>query len=86
MSGGRGQDGKAQAPKGEAKGLVEGEARALRATILTFVKARFPLLAKQARQQVAHMTDTDDLQDLFEQLVSVPDEASACALLTTLTG
>jgi flagellar biosynthesis/type III secretory pathway protein FliH len=69
--------------KGISEGMAEGEVKALRTTILTFVKARFPALAKQARQRISHMKDVDDLQDLFEQLVSVSDEASANELLAS---
>ncbi len=68
--------------EGLAEGLAEGEAKTLRATILAVIKTRFPALTKQARQQVAHMKNPGDLNDLFEQLLSAPDEATARALLS----
>jgi len=77
-------EGKAEGlAEGEAKGEAKGEVKGLRTTILTLIKMRFPSLSKQAQQQVAHMKKPGDLQDLFEQLLIAPDEASARALLST---
>ena len=69
--------------RGEAKGKAEGEVKTLRATIMTVIKTRFPSLTKQAQRHVARMKNTNDLNNLFEQLLSVPDEAAARALLST---
>jgi len=69
--------------EGEAKGEARGEVKSLRAAILTTTKIRFPSLTKQARQRVTHMKDLNDLNDIFEQLLRVPDEATASALLST---
>jgi hypothetical protein len=67
--------------EGLAEGLAEGEIKALRKTILTVVKTRFPSLVKQAQQRVAHIADVDDLTALFEQIMTASDEASARAFL-----
>jgi len=69
--------------KYKMEGLAEGKAEALQANILIFIKARFPALTKQTRQRISLMANIDDLQDLFEQLVSISDEAEARELFTS---
>jgi hypothetical protein len=71
-------EGKAE---GLAEGLAEGAVKSSRAMILVVIKTRFPALAKQAQQRVVRMKKIDDLNELFEQLLSAPDEATARALL-----
>lgn len=68
--------------EGKAKGLAEGKAEALRLTILTFVKTRFPALTLKAQKRVERIKNADKLQNLFEQLISAPDDAAASAILT----
>jgi hypothetical protein len=48
-------------------------------TILVLVKGRFPTLLEQAQQRVKRTTSVDELKQLFEQLTSVSDEATARA-------
>jgi flagellar biosynthesis/type III secretory pathway protein FliH len=70
--------------EGLAKGQAEGKMKALRTTILTFVKVRFPALRKQTRQSISQITDADELQEVFEQLVSASDEVAVREILATL--
>ncbi|MBV9709988.1 MAG: hypothetical protein JO011_03605 [Ktedonobacteraceae bacterium] len=69
--------------EGEVRGKAEGEVKTLRAAIVTIIKTRFPSLTKQAQKRVARMKNSNDLNNLFEQLLSVADEAAARALLST---
>jgi predicted transposase YdaD len=68
--------------RGEAKGEAKGEVKGARAMIIAFVQARFPALLDLARKKVKQVTTTDDLQHLFQQLMSAADEDAARALLT----
>jgi predicted transposase YdaD len=70
--------------KGKAAGLTEGKMKALRTTILTLIKVRFPALRKLTQQSISQITDADELQDVFEQLVSASDEATIREILATL--
>jgi hypothetical protein len=70
--------------KGEAKGLSKGKTEALRTTILTLIKVRFPALRKLTQQSISQITDADELQEVFEQLVSASDEATIREILATL--
>src|SRR5450631_418636 len=69
--------------KYKTEGLAEGEIKALRETILTVVRMRFPSFNNQARQRVTQITNINDLQELFEQLMSASDEKAALVLLTS---
>ena len=70
--------------EGFVEGLSEGKAEALHTCILIFVKARFPALRKQTRQNISQITNADELQDVFEQLVSAADEVAVREILATL--
>ncbi|HEY5002365.1 MAG TPA: hypothetical protein VII61_04395 [Ktedonobacteraceae bacterium] len=69
--------------KYKTEGLAEGEMKALRETILTVVKMRFPSLTKQAQQRVTQVTNVDGLRKLFEQLMSASDEKTVSVLFTS---
>jgi flagellar biosynthesis/type III secretory pathway protein FliH len=69
--------------KGEEKGLAKGEMKALRSSILRFVQVRFPLLDDLAQQKVLAIAMSDQLNNLFTQLITAQDEQTARALLET---
>ena len=63
--------------EGRAEGLAEGEARTLQEAILTIIEAHFPTLTKQAQRRVALIRDTNNLRELFRQLLGASDEVTA---------
>ena len=67
--------------KGRAKGITEGEVKALRKAVAVTVKLRFPSLAELAQQRVAQINKSDKLNLLLDQIADAPDEDTARSLL-----
>ena len=74
---------KKRVAKGRAEGRVEGEMKALQATIITLIKLRFPSLETLAQQQVAHMNDVKELNQMFAQVTLASSEAEVREMLGT---
>jgi hypothetical protein len=74
------EDPEIQRLKAESK--EQGKAEALRKTTLKVVKMHFPGLLEQAQKQVSQMHNVDELEQLFDQLSDLPDEAIAQWLLS----
>jgi hypothetical protein len=66
----------------EARGEVKGEIKAQRKMIVAIVKRRFPPLTELAQQRVKSLTTPAELDALFEQIESAPDEMAVRLLLT----
>ncbi len=67
--------------KGRAKGITEGEVKALRKAVAVTVKLRFPHLVELAQQRVARISKPDKLNLLLDQIAIAPDEDAARSLL-----
>ena len=67
--------------KGRAKGIAEGEVKALRKAVAVAVKLRFPSLAELAQQRVAQINRPDKLNLLLDQIANAPNEDAARSLL-----
>jgi len=62
---------------------ARGKLQGLQEAAMNILEVRFPILAAipQAQQAVASIQDTDTLEQLFEQLLRVPDEQTARIVL-----
>ncbi len=62
---------------------AQGYLRGLRRSVLNVLRVQFPVLAAtpQVQQAVASIQDTDTLEQLFEQMLRVPDEQTARIVL-----
>ena len=67
--------------KGLAKGKTQGLAEGLQKAVITAVKLRFPPLTELAQQKVSRVRKPETLNQLLEQVTSVPDEDAARLLL-----
>lgn len=61
--------------------VAKGELRGLQKSALKIIKQRFPSLVKQVQQPIAQINDLDELDQLIDQLLVVPDETGARKLL-----
>ena len=68
--------------EGVAEGQTQGEVAALQRTLVNIVSVRFPALAELAQQQVKHLTKPEVLDQLVQQAMTAPDEATVRWLLT----
>lgn len=62
---------------------TRGKLRGLRKSVLNFLRVQFPVLAAtpQAQQAVASIENADTLEQLFKQMLQVPDEQTARIVL-----
>ena len=63
--------------EGKAEGKAEGRMEMLQDNILKIVRARFPRLTKVARQKVRKVTELEELDELFNELLVAADERAA---------
>jgi len=71
---------KAKAAEAEAKGEVKG----LQIAVIEIVRRRFPALLDIAQQRVERVNKPDALSQFVGQISTVPDEATASWLISTL--
>ncbi|MGH2507114.1 MAG: hypothetical protein ACRDHZ_06840, partial [Ktedonobacteraceae bacterium] len=67
--------------RGKNKGIVEGELKEARNTVVRFIQRRFPSLTEHAKAKMLHLNQLDVINALMEQLWFAPDEYAARALL-----
>jgi len=65
----------------KAQGIAEGLAEGLQKAVITVVKLRFPPLTELAQRKVSRVRQPETLNQLLEQVTSVPDEDTARLLL-----
>ena len=61
--------------------VTKGELRGLQKSALKIIRQRFPSLVKQVQQPIALINDLDELDQLIDQLLVVPDETGVRKLL-----
>lgn len=66
----------------KAEGQIQGEVAALQRTLVNIVGVRFPAIAELAQQQVKHLNKPEVLDQLVQQAMTAPDEATVRWLLT----
>lgn len=64
-----------------AKGKAEGEITTLQRTLVRIVSLRFPALTELVQQRVKQLNKPEELDQLVEQVVMAPDEATTRSLL-----
>lgn len=67
--------------QGRAEGKVEGEITTLQRTLVHIVSLRFPALTELVQERVKQLNNPEELDQLVEQAVMAPDEATARKML-----
>ena len=70
--------------EGEARGEARGEVKGLQIAVIEIVRRRFPGLLEIAQLKVEKVHKPDALSQFVGQISTVPDEATAAWLISTL--